>query len=81
MQTYTCIRKMPHELKLTKKQFNAMVRDVHKDMMKGSGATDDTYAPPATIPDFSGPDLHFFCGLACLPQMHTLSSESLHAKA
>jgi hypothetical protein len=29
-------------------------------MMKGSGLTDDTYAPPATIPDFSGPDLHFF---------------------
>ena len=51
---------MPHELKLSKKQFNAMVRDVHKDMMKGSGATDGTYMPPATIPDFSGPDLHFF---------------------
>ena len=51
---------MPHELKLSKKQFNALVRDVHKDMMKGSGLTDDTYAPPATIPDFSGPDLHFF---------------------
>ena len=51
---------MPHELKLTKKQFNAMVRDVHKDMMKGAGMTDDTYAPPATIPDFSGPDLGFF---------------------
>ena len=51
---------MPHELKLSKKQFSALVRDVHKDMMKGSGLTDDTYAPPATIPDFSGPDLHFF---------------------
>ena len=50
---------MPHELKLSKKQFNALVRDVHKDMMKGAGMT-DTYAPPATIPDFSGPDLHFF---------------------
>jgi len=51
---------MPHELKLSKKQYNALVRDVHKDMMKGSGLTDDTYAPPATIPDFSGPDLGFF---------------------
>jgi hypothetical protein len=51
---------MPHELKLSKKQYNALVRDVHKDMMKGSGLTDDTYAPPATIPDFSGPDLSFF---------------------
>ena len=35
---------MPHELKLSKKQFNALVRDVHKDMMKGSGLTDGTYA-------------------------------------
>jgi hypothetical protein len=51
---------MPHELKLSKKQYNALVRDVHSDMMKGSGLTDDTYAPPATIPDFSGPDLGFF---------------------
>ena len=51
---------MPHELKLSKKQYNALVRDVHGDMMKGSGLTDDTYAPPATIPDFSGPDLGFF---------------------
>jgi hypothetical protein len=51
---------MPHELKLSRKQFHALVRDVHKDMMKGSGLTDGTYAPPPTIPDFSGPDLHFF---------------------
>ena len=51
---------MPHELKLSKKQFNALVRDVHKDMMKGSGLTDGTYAAPPTIPEFSGPDLSFF---------------------
>ena len=51
---------MPHELKLSRKQFHALVRDVHKDMMKGSGLADGTYAPPPTIPDFSGPDLHFF---------------------
>ena len=51
---------MPHELKLSKKQYNALVRDVHNDMMTGSGLTDYTYAPPATIPEFSGPDLSFF---------------------
>ena len=51
---------MPHELKLSKKQFNALVRDVHNDMMKGSGLTDSTYAAPPTIPEFSGPDLSFF---------------------
>ena len=46
---------MPHELKLSKKQYNALVRDVHSDMMKGSGLTDDTYAPPQTIPDYVNP--------------------------
>jgi hypothetical protein len=48
---------MPHELRLTKKQFRALVRDVHNQMMKG-GAGD--YGAPAQIPDFSGQDIGFF---------------------
>ena len=49
---------MPHELKLTKKQFHALVRDVHSQMMKGGAGGD--YGAPAQIPDFSGQDIGFF---------------------
>ena len=46
------------ELQLSKKQFNALVRDVHNQMMKGG--SDGTYAAPEQIPNFSGPDIDFF---------------------